>query len=125
MATDEKKLTASAITGAKKRAGFNAEGAAFPGVDPDTEERKAVTWAGLRDEFGTKVGSKLYNDIAVAAFGGVQPNRPSLSLLTLQDAYVRPKRQDESEEDYARMKERFAARRTKVESLLAAALKGE
>lgn len=125
MATDEKKVTAPNITGAKKsKPGFNAEGKAYPGVDPDTEERKAVSWAGLRDEFGTKNGSKLYNDIAVAAFGGVQPGRPALSLLTLQDAYMRPRGKNESAEDYAKAKERFVARRTKVQSLLAEAEKG-
>jgi hypothetical protein len=105
MATDEKKITPD-ITGAKTKkpeAGFNAKGEAFPGVDPDTGERKAVTWNGLREEFGVRNGSKLYNDIAVAGFGGVQPNRPSLSILTLQSQYMRTRGKHESEADFAKV----------------------
>jgi hypothetical protein len=122
MATNETNVPN--ITGAKaakREPGFNAEGKAYPGVDPDTGERKAVTWAGLREEFGIREGSKLYNDIGVAGFGGIQPGRPAHSLVTLQDAYMRTRRANESEEEYVRVKERFAARRAKVEQLLAEA----
>lgn len=119
-------LTATEITAGKKREpGFTAEGKAFPGVDPDTGERHAVTWNGLREEFGIRTGSKLYNDIAIAAFGGVQPSRPALSLLTLQDKYMRSRGKHESEEDFAKVTERFQARRAKVEKLLAEVVKGE
>lgn len=118
--------TATEITTGKKlEPGFNAEGKAFPGVDPDTGERHAVTWHGLREEFGVRTGSKLYNDIAVAAFGGVQPNRPALSLLTLQDKYMRSRGKHESDEEFAKVTERFQERRAKVEKLLADAVKGE
>lgn len=123
MATEEPKVIKP--TTKKREAGFNAEGKAFPGVDPDTGERHAVTWNGLREEFGVRTGSKLYNDIAVAGFGGVQPSRPALSLLTLQDKYMRSRGKHESEEDFAKVTERFQGRRAKVEQLLAEAVKGE
>lgn len=127
MATEETKVIKP--TTKKREAGFNAEGKAFPGVDPDTGERHAVTWNGLREEFGVRTGSKLYNDIAVAGYGGVQPNRPALSLLPLQDKYLRPQGKHETAEEYAKVAERFRVRRAKVETLLAEAeaqlLKGE
>lgn len=72
-------------TGKKYEPGFRADGTAYPGVDPDTGERKAVTWAGLREEFGEREGARLYNGIAVAGFGGVPPDRKALSLLSLGD----------------------------------------
>lgn len=127
MATEESNVVQPTTSAKPKRRepGFNAEGKAFPGVDPDTGERHAVTWAGLREEFGERKGSKLYNDIAVAGFGGVQPHRPALSLLTLQDRYMRPRGKHESEQDFAKVTEKFKARRTKVEQLLAEAVKGE
>jgi hypothetical protein len=128
MAEDKTKLPATqpaAAINKKPEVGFRADSTAFPGVDPDTGQRRAVTWHGLREEFGIRNGSKLYNDIAVAAFGGVQPGRPSLSLLTMQDKYMRPQGKHETAEDYAKTKERFAERRTKVERLLSEAVKGE
>lgn len=94
MATDEPKIpatqtpTKAEIAAAATKAyepGFRADGSAYPGVDPDTGERKSVTWAGLREEFGDRKGAQIYNDIAVAGFGGVQASRPALSLLSLKD----------------------------------------
>jgi hypothetical protein len=128
MATDEKKITAVEITGAKAkkyRPGFNAAGKAYPGVDPDTEERKAVTWYGLRAEFGDRRGSRLYNDLAVAAFGGVQPGRPDLSLATLDEKWFRARLKNEqgdiieTEEAYAKVRDKFMARIEKVKKILA------
>lgn len=127
MATEENKVLKpmTDVQAKKPLAGLNAEGKPFPGVDPDTGERHAVTWHGLREEFGTRTGSKLYNDIAVAAFGGVQPSRPALSLLTLQDKYMRTRGKHEAEEEFAKVTEKFQARRAKVEKLLAEAVKGD
>jgi hypothetical protein len=127
MATEETKAQKpkTDLQAKKPLAGLNAAGLPFPGVDPDTGERHAVTWNGLREEFGTRTGSKLYNDIAVAAFGGVQPSRPALSILTLQDKYMRTRGKHESEEEFAKVKEKFQARRVKVEKLLSEAVKGE
>ena len=106
--------------------GFRADGTAFPGVDPDTGERKAVTWAGLREEFGEREGAILYNGIAVAAFGGVQPGKPSLSYITAVDEkYFRSRQKDqfgrftESEAEYAKALEKFQARGERVKKLLA------
>lgn len=127
MATNETSLppVVPAKAAKKHEPGFRSDGTAYPGVDPDTGERKAVTWEGLREEFGVRKGSRLYNDLGVAAFGGVPPNRPALSLLTLQDRYMRPRGKHESAEEYAKVAERFRARRAKVETLLAEAVKGE
>lgn len=129
MATDETKVKpAPDITGAKakkREPGFNAEGKAYPGVDPDTGERKAITWVGAREEFGERAGSQLYNALAVAAFGGVQPGRPALSLMTLGSQYLRPRKRNaaglftETETEYARAAEKFKARGEKVTKLLA------
>jgi len=106
--------------------GFNAEGKAYPGVDPDTGERKAVTWDGLRAEFGEREGARLYNDLAVAAFGGVQPGRPSLSYITaIDERYFRSRHRDqfggftESEEDFEKARTKFRARGERVKKLMA------
>ena len=125
MATDEPNITPTTVKPKKPEPGFNAENQPFPGVDTDTGERQAVTWDGLRAEFGARIGSRLYNDIAIAAFGGPQPGRPALSLLTLQDKYLRPRGKHETEEEFSKTKERFSQRRAKVEQLLAEAVKGE
>lgn len=128
MATEENKITAPNITGAKakkREPGFSASGKAYPGVDPDTGERKAATWNGLRAEFGERKGSRLYNDLAVAAFGGVQPGRPDLSLATLDEKWFRPRLKNEqgdfieTEEAYARVREKFMGRIEKVKKILA------
>lgn len=120
-------LSASEITTAKKyEPGFRADGTAYPGVDPDTGERKAVTWAGLREEFGEREGARLYNDLAVAAFGGVQPGRPSLSYITAVDEkYFRQRQHDqsgqfnESEADYEKARGKFTARGERAKKLMA------
>lgn len=123
------------ITGAKAKKyepGFDAEGKAYPGVDPDTGERKAVTWAGLRAEFGEREGSRLYNDLAVAAFGGVQPGRPSLSYITaIDEKYFRSRQRDqfgaftETEEDYEKARSKFRARGDRAKKLMADAEKAK
>ncbi len=128
MATDEKKVTAAAITGAKKP---NALAARFVdqdpealrrrGIDPDTFERKAVTYKGLIEEFGKPAGPRLYNAIAVAGWGGVPANRADLSIMTLQDEYIMPRGRDESEEEFNTRMEKHRAVRAKVEQLIAEA----
>lgn len=130
MATDEKKITAPDIVGAKT-ANVNAQrlAARFKdvdsqvlqrrGIDPDTYERKAVTYQGLIDEFGKPVGPRLYNDIAVAGWGGVPANRSDLSIMTLQDDYIMPRGRDESEEVFNARMEKHRAVRAKVEKLIA------
>jgi hypothetical protein len=89
------------------------------GIDPDTFERKAVTYKGLMEEFGKPVGPRLYNDIAVAAFGGVPSNRADLSIMTLQDEYIMPRGRDESDESFNARLEKHRARRAKVQQLIA------
>lgn len=129
MATNETNLPTTPVkTGKKHDPGFRANGTAYPGVDPDTGERKAVTWAGLREEFGEREGSRLYNDLAVAAFGGVQPGRPSLSLITaLDEKFFRSRQRDqhgnfnESEADYEKAREKFRARLERVKKIMAEA----
>jgi|SRR5215213_4719895 len=128
MATDETKIPTgkeTAGTKAKKReAGFSAEGKAYPGVDPDTGERKAATWDGLRAEFGERRGSRLYNDLAVAAFGNVQPGRPDLSLATLDLKWFRGRLKNnqgdfiETEEAYEKVRVKFLARIDRVKKIL-------
>ena len=113
-------------TGKKYEPGFRPDGRAYPGVDQDTGERKAVTWAGLRDEFGEREGSRLYNDLAVAAFGGVQPGRPSLSYITaIDEKYFRSRQKDqfgnftESEADYEKARGKFRDRAERAKKLMA------
>lgn len=91
------------------------------GIDPETFERKAVTYKGLTEEFGKPVGPRLYNDIAVAAFGGVPSNRADLSIMTLKDEYIMPRGRDESEESFNTRLEKHRARRAKVEQIIAEA----
>lgn len=91
------------------------------GIDPETFERKAVTYKGLTEEFGKPVGPRLYNDIAVAAFGGVPSNRADLSIMTLKDEYIMPRGRDESDEAFNARLEKHRARRAKVEQLIVAA----
>ena len=91
------------------------------GIDPETFERKAVTYQGLIDEFGKPVGPRLYNAIAVAGWGGVPANRSDLSIMTLQDEYIAPRGRDESEEEFHARMEKHRATRAKVEQLIAEA----
>lgn len=128
MATDEKKITATDIVGAKKPdprtarfADQDPESLRRRGIDPDTFERKAVTWKGLLEEFGKPAGPRLYNDIAVAAFGGVPSNKADLSIETLKDEHIRAQARDESDEAFSARLEKHRARRKKVEELIAAA----
>lgn len=67
-----------------QRPGFSREGKPYPGVDPDSGERKAVTYEGLQKEFGPKTGAELYREVALAGgFGRVEGN-PDLSLVGLE-----------------------------------------
>jgi hypothetical protein len=125
--TDAKPQPAGAepVKGKKHDPGFRADGTAYPGVDPDTGERKAVTWDGLRAEFGERRGSRLYNELAVAAFAGVQPGRPDLSLATLDEKRFRPPLKNsqgdrvESEEDYEQARVKFRGRIERAKRILA------
>jgi hypothetical protein len=109
----------------KREMGFSSEGKAYPGVDPDTGERKAATWEGLRAEFGERRGSRLYNDLAVAAFGGVQPGKPDLSLATLDERWFRARLKNqqgefsETEESYEKARGKFRVRAEKAQKILA------
>lgn len=122
MATEETKIASAKPK--KRETGFSAEGKAYPGVDPDTGERKAVTWEGLRAEFGERKGSRLYNDLAVAAFGGVQPGKPDLSLATLDEKWFRARLKNqqgdfvETEEAFAKAREKFLTRVEKAKKIL-------
>lgn len=129
MATNEADIP-PAVTGAKKTSvqrladRFGKEDPKVlqrRGIDPETFERKAVTYKGLLEEFGKPVGPRLYNDIAVAAFGGVPSNRADLSIMTLQDEYIMPRGRDESEEAFNARMAKHRARRKKVEDLIAKA----
>src|ERR1043165_2960635 len=113
------------VTGKKYEPGFRSDSTAYPGVDPDTGERKAVTWAGLREEFGEREGARLYNDLAVAAFGGVQPGRPSLSYITaIDEKFFRSRQKNqfgaftESEAEYEKAREKFRGRAEKVKKMV-------
>lgn len=110
-----KPITGKAITTGREP-GFRPDGTAYPGVDPYTGERKALTWDGAREEFGERIGARLYNDVAKAAFGGVQAARPALSLITLDDAHAK------ADLDLARQQKR-RDRAAKVAELIAAAEK--
>ena len=130
MATTNETDNPTAIPGAKKTsaqrlaARFEKEDPKVlqrRGIDPETFERKAVTYKGLMEEFGRPVGPRLYNQIAVAAFGGVPSNRADLSIMTLQDEYIMPRGRDESEEVFNARMEKHRARRAKVEQLIAEA----
>src|ERR1051325_3033943 len=113
------------VTGKKYEPGFRSDGTAYAGVDPDTGERKAVTWSGLREEFGDREGARLYNDLAVAAFGGVQPGRPSLSYITaIDEKYFRSRQRDqfgaftESQAEYEKAREKFRGRAEKAKKMV-------
>jgi hypothetical protein len=91
------------------------------GIDSETFERKAVTYRGLIEEFGKPVGPRLYNQIAVAAFGGVPSNRADLSIETLKDEHIMPRGRDESDEAFNTRMQKHRDRRAKVEQLIAEA----
>jgi hypothetical protein len=128
MATDEKAIKSTDIASTKKANPLAARfGNVDPqvlqkrGIDPETFERKAVTYKGLIEEFGKPVGPRLYNAIAVAGWGGVPANRADLSIMTLQDDYIMPRGRDESEEEFNTRMEKHRAVRVKVEQLIAEA----
>ena len=129
MATDETKIPAPTAkakdtNAARLAARFGSEDPQVlqkRGIDPETFERKAVTYKGLLEEFGKPVGPRLYNNIAIAAFGGVPSNRADLSIMTLQDEHIMPRRRDESDEEFNARLEKHRARREKVEQLIAEA----
>lgn len=148
--TDEKSMKAADITGAKATAGMGANDTAAGiarvrrlgfdpqklgdveaeqlrrlGIDSETFERKAVTYKGLIKEFGRPLGPQVYNGIAVAGWGGVPSNRGDLSIMTLQDQYLSPRKPDESEESFNARLEKHRARRAKVEKVLADAEGGK
>jgi hypothetical protein len=126
---DAKKADANAGIARVRRLGLDpskigeadAERLRHHGIDSDTFERKAVTYKGLMEEFGKPIGPRLYNDIAVAAFGGVPSNRADLSIMTLQDDYIMPRGRDESDEAFNARLQKHRARRKKVEHLIAEA----
>jgi hypothetical protein len=124
---DPNPATTASVKAKKREPGFSADGKAYPGVDPDTGERKAATWDGLRAEFGERKGSRLYNDLAVAAFGGVQPGRPDLSLATLDERWYRARLKNEmgdfieTEEAYEKVRVKFLARIERAKKILAEA----
>lgn len=127
MAKDMNKPTGEEIVGTKSHPLAARFGKEDPkvlqgrGIDPETYERKAVTYKGLIEEFGKPVGPRLYNNIAIAAFGGVPSNRADLSIMTLQDEYIMPRGRDESDEVFNARLEKHRARRKKVEQLIAEA----
>lgn len=93
------------------------------GIDPDTFERRAVTYQGLIEEFGKPAGPRLYNEIAAAAFGGAQPGHPDLSIITLEDRWISPRTPEESDEEFGKRLGRHRATRAKVQQLFADAEK--
>lgn len=72
------------------RVGFDDSGKAYPGVDPQTGDRKAVTLAGLKREFGPSKGQRIYEEVARAT-GAFAPEQvvgnysPDISLDGLDD----------------------------------------
>lgn len=138
MATDEKKVIAAGITGANqsgeamlRRHGINpaqvgeeeVEKLRQLGIDANTYERKALTWAGAIQEFGKPIGPRLYNEVHVAAFGPVPPGKNDINLMSLEDKWMSPRKPDESDEEYETRKQKFTARRERVKELIAAAEK--
>lgn len=94
------------------------------GIDPDTFERKAVTWDGLIEEFGRPVGPQLYNAIAQAGWRGVPANRGDLSIETLKDRWIVPRQSKESDEDFNKRMAKHRETRAHVERLIAEAERG-
>lgn len=138
MATDENKITTPNITGANRageamlrRHGIDpakvgeaeTEKLRKLGIDADTYERKALTWAGAIQEFGKPIGPRLYNEVHVAAFGPVRPGKNDLNLMSLEDKWMSPRKDDETDEDFAARKKKFVERRERVHRLIADAEK--
>jgi len=136
MATDEKAVTAAGITGASRagdamlrRHGIDpakvseeeVEKLRTRGIDANTYERKALTWAGAIQEFGKPIGPRLYNDVHVAAFGPVPPGRNDINLMSLDDKWMSSQKADETDEDFGARKKKFTERRERVHQLIAAA----
>lgn len=85
----EATTTSASKTVVKKRAGFNDKNEPYPGVDPDTGERKAVTFEGLKAEFGAKEGERIYFEISRLGGHGITEqnqidNYPPLSLTGMK-----------------------------------------
>lgn len=84
MADNESQVKPDTKARAAQRSGFTKEGKPYPGVDPDTGERKALTFEGAKREFGPKRGEDIYRAVAMAGgFGRVEGN-PDLSLVGLE-----------------------------------------
>lgn len=136
MATDEKAITAAGVTGANRageamlrRHGIDpakvgeeeVEKLRNLGIDANTYERKALTWAGAIQEFGKPNGPRLYNEVHVAGFGPVPPGKNDINLMSLEDKWMSPRKADETDEDFEARKKKFIARRERVHRLIAAA----
>jgi hypothetical protein len=137
MATDEKAITAAGITGANRagEAMLRRHGIVNPakvseeeveklrklGIDANTYERKALTWAGAIQEFGKPLGPRLYNEVHVAGFGPVPPGRNDINLMSLEDKWMSPRKDEETDEEFEARKKKFVARRERVHQLIAAA----
>lgn len=91
------------------------------GIEPDTFERKAVTWDGLIEEFGRPVGPQLYNAIATAGWRGVPANKGDLSIETLKDRWIVPRQAKESEDEFSKRMTKHRETRERVERLIAEA----
>jgi hypothetical protein len=72
----------------QKRAGFNDKGKAYPGVDPNTGERKAITFDGLKAEFGAEEGERIYWEIAEAG-QFINRSHPFSALPDLNIMYLK------------------------------------
>lgn len=91
------------------------------GIDPDTFERKAVTWDGLIEEFGLPLGPQVFNSIAKAGWRAVPANRGDLSIETLKDRWIVPRQAKESEEDFNKRMAKHRETRERVERILSEA----
>lgn len=134
MATDEKAITSASVTGANRageamlrRHGIDpakvgeeeVEKLRKVGIDADTYERKALTWAGAIQEFGRPLGPQVYNQVHVAGFGPVPPGKNDINLMSLEDKWMSPRKDDETDEDFEARSKKFTARRERVHRLIA------
>lgn len=69
---------------AAQRPGFDKEGKPYPGVDPKTGKRKALTLEGAKAEFGEEGGEEVYRQIMVAGGYGIH-DHDSLLLVGLEE----------------------------------------
>lgn len=75
MAQDKKPEATEARAAAAQRPGFTREGKPYPGVDPKTGERRALTLEGAKKEFGPKRGEEVYLEVMRAGgYGEIHPN---------------------------------------------------